>query len=483
MKRKQSLLEQTRVQLEASSDVVFQPFRVPPFNCQLAYINSIVNTRLLVESIMSPLLRASSDTPDDHRWLEQIESRSFFSLDYQRSTDQKEIADAILSGHAAFFCDGLPAVLLFPLTQYERRSVPESSNEVVVVGPQQAFIEDLEVNMSLLRHIVKHPDFTVKSFQIGAYTQCVVNLVYIQGLCRQELVDEIHSRLERINVDGVLGMNYLAEFIEEVPYSPFPQYQYTERPDTVAASLLEGRITLLQDGTPYALILPVTFFTLMQSAEDYYQRFHFASFIRLVRLFFILISFLLPSLYVAITTFHPEIVPTSLLITVAAARENIPFPALIEALIMELTFEGLREAGIRIPKPLGQTVSIIGGIVIGQAAVAAGIVSAPLVIVVSITGIASFIVPHFELSLAFRLLRFPFLIMGGTLGILGVIVSSYLVYLYMVNLRSFGVPYMQPLAPFIWRDLKDTFVRLPMFVMKQRPSSYGSPNKRRQGSR
>ncbi|WP_020615037.1 spore germination protein [Paenibacillus daejeonensis] len=481
MKRKISLLEKTRLELEKSADVVFQPFKIGPFSCQLVYIQSIVNTKALVEGIISPLIRASAADPYDNSWLEQIERRSFFALDYKRSSDQVEVVDAVLSGYAVLFCDALPTSMLFPLTQYEKRSVPESSNEVVVVGPQRAFTEDIEVNMSLLRNIIKHPDLTVKTCEIGRYTKSKINIVYIEGLCRQELVDEIDKRLGAIELDGVLGMNYLAEFIEEMPYSPFPQYQYTERPDSVASTLIEGRLTIIQDGTPYALILPVTFFSLVQSAEDYYQRFHAASFIRLVRLLFILISFLLPSLYVAITTFHPEIVPTSLLITVAAARENIPFPALIEALIMELTFEGLREAGIRIPKPLGQTVSIIGGIVIGQAAVAAGIVSAPLVIVVSITGIASFIVPHYELSLAFRLLRFPILVLGGTLGILGVIVSLYLVYLYLVNLRSFGVPYMQPFAPFIWKDIKDTFIRVPVFLMKERPSSYGSPNRRRQG--
>ena len=207
----------------------------------------------------------------------------------------------------------------------------------------------------------------------------------------------------------------------------------------------------------------------MQSSEDYYQRFHSATFIRLIRLLFAIVAFLLPSAYVAVTTFHPEIIPTNLLITIASARENIPFPALVEALLMEITFEGLREAGIRIPKPLGQTVSIIGGIVVGQAAVQAGIVSAPLVIIVSITGIASFIIPHFELGLAFRLLRFPVLIMGGTLGLFGVVISVYLIYWYMVSLRSFGVPYMQPFAPFVLRDLKDTFIRVPWFRMKKEP--------------
>jgi spore germination protein KA len=243
---------------------------------------------------------------------------------------------------------------------------------------------------------------------------------------------------------------------------------------------MEGRIGIIQDGTPTAMIAPTSFFTMLQSSEDYYQSFYAASWIRIVRFLFSIISMILPSLYVAITTFHPQIIPPNLLITIASARENIPFSALTEALIMELTFEALREAGTRIPKPVGQTVSIIGGIVIGQAAVQAGIVSAPMVIVVSITGIATYIIPHYELGLTFRLLRFPLLIMGGTMGLLGVYITAFLIYGHVANLRPLGSPYLQPVAPLVIQDWKDTLARFPSNLLKKRSSLYTDRNKRRQ---
>ncbi|WP_418041304.1 MULTISPECIES: spore germination protein [Paenibacillus] len=476
----ETILGQLKQRLTGISDIVYQPLQIGPVGGFLIYIQSIVDTVTMREAIIKPLLEKVSHHEVEPLFLSHVISGEFFSLETNRSDSVEQLVDDIVSGKAALYLEGLSGMLSFSIQDYQKRSVPESTNEVVIVGPQEAFIEDINVNMSLLRHKIKHPDFKLVKFTIGKYTKTEVYVLYIEGLCKPDILENVLSSLGEIDMDSSLGVSYLSEFLEEHPLSPFPQYQYTERPDTVAAALVEGRIGVMQDGTPFSLLLPVTFFSLMQSSEDYYQRFHSASFIRIIRLLFSIIAFLLPSIYVAVTTFHPEIIPTNLLITIAAARENIPFPALVEAIIMEITFEGLREAGIRIPKPLGQTVSIIGGIVIGQAAVQAGIVSAPLVIVVSITGIAAFIIPHFELGLAFRLLRFPVLLMGGSLGLFGVVISIYLIYWYMVSLRSFGVPYMQPFAPLVLRDFKDTFVRVPWFRMKKRTKAYAADNETRQ---
>ncbi|MEC0127949.1 spore germination protein [Paenibacillus pabuli] len=477
---KDNIYEQVKARLLGVADMIYQPFQVGPFHCELIYIQSIVDTPTMREAIIKPLLEEASRNEMDPLFITRVMTGSFFTLNSHHSESAEAIVDDIVSGNAALYIEGISGMIHFALQNYQRRSVPESTNEVVIVGPQEAFIEDVHVNMSLLRHKIKHPDLKMIKFTIGKYTKTEVFVVYIQGLCTADILENVLESLGNIDMDSSLGVSYLSEFLEDHPLSPFPQYQYTERPDTVAAALVEGRIGVMQDGTPFSLLLPVTFFSLMQSSEDYYQRFHSASFIRIIRLLFAFIAFLLPSFYVAVTTFHPEIIPTNLLITIASARENIPFPALIEALIMEVTFEGLREAGIRIPKPLGQTVSIIGGIVIGQAAVQAGIVSAPLVIVVSITGVAAFIIPHFELGLAFRLLRFPVLFMGGTLGLFGIVISIYLIYWYMVSLRSFGVPYMQPFAPLVLRDIKDTIVRVPWFLMKKRPAAYVDTDEERQ---
>ncbi|MEK3671622.1 spore germination protein [Paenibacillus sp. FSL R10-2771] len=476
-----NILELIKEQLTDCSDAVYQSIHVYGHACMLIYIPAIVDMLSLQEFVASPLKSEANSEPDWLQFMERLDRGSAFAIPYMKAFHPDRAVELIVSGNPVLCIEGLPYVYYFEITQYQKRAVSESQNELVVIGPQEAFIEDVQTNLSLLRHKIKHADLKTKHFSIGRYTKTDVYLVYIEGLCKPEILAEMEEKLNNLSVDGILGISYLAEHMRQGHFSPFPIYQYTERPDSVAASLMEGRISILQDGTPSALLAPVTFFALLQSSEDYYQNFYAGSWIRLVRFFFSLISMILPSLYVAITTFHAQIIPSNLLITIAAARENIPFSALTEALLMELTFEALREAGTRIPKPVGQTVSIIGGIVIGQAAVQAGIVSAPMVIVVSITGIASYIIPHLELGLTFRLLRFVLLILGGTMGLIGVFIAVFIIYGHLANLKSFGTPFLQPVAPLVLEDWKDTVVRVPSQYMTERSSSYTDrKNKRRQ---
>lgn len=475
------ILELIKEQLTDCSDAVYQSINVYGHSCMLIYIPSIVDTLRLQEFISSPLKSESNSKPDWPNFMERLDHGSAFAIPYIKAYQPDKAAELIVSGNLVLCIEGLPYVYYFEITQYQKRAVSESQNELVVTGPQEAFIEDIQTNLSLLRHKIKHADLKTKHFSIGKYTKTDVYVVYIEGLSNLEILAKIEEELNNLSVDGILGISYLSEHLRQGNLSPFPIYQYTERPDSVAASLMEGRIGIMQDGTPLALLVPTTFFALLQSSEDYYQSFYAGSWIRLVRLFFSLLSMILPSLYVAITTFHAQIIPSNLLITIASARENIPFSALTEALIMELTFEALREAGTRIPKPVGQTVSVIGGIVIGQAAVQAGIVSAPMVIVVSITGIASYIIPHIELGLTFRLLRFLLLILGGTMGLIGVFVAIFVIYGHLANLKSFGTPYLQPVAPLVIEDWKDTLFRFPSQYMTKRTTSFTDrKNKRRQ---
>ncbi|WNS46880.1 spore germination protein [Paenibacillus sp. MMS20-IR301] len=475
------MLEMIKEQLQECSDAVYQSINVYGHACMLIYIPSIVDTLSLQEFVASPLKSEANSEPDWPHFMERLDHGTAFAIPYIKAYHPDRVVELIVSGNPVLCIEDLPYVYYFEIAHYQKRAVSESQNELVVIGPQEAFIEDIQTNLSLLRHRIKHADLKTKHFSIGKYTKTDVYLVYIEGLYKPEILAYMEKQLDDLSVDGILGISYLAEHMNQGKFSPFPVYQYTERPDSVAASLMEGRIGILQDGTPSALLTPVTFFALLQSSEDYYQSFYAGSWIRLVRLFFSLISMILPALYVAITTFHSQIIPSDLLITIASARENIPFSALTEALIMELTFEALREAGTRIPKPVGQTVSIIGGIVIGQAAVQAGIVSAPMVIVVSITGIASYIIPHLELGLTFRLLRFVLLVLGGTMGLIGVFIAVFIIYGHLVHLRSFGTPYLQPVAPLVLEDWKDTLFRFPSQYMKNRSSSFTDRrNKRRQ---
>ncbi|MEK8127148.1 spore germination protein [Paenibacillus filicis] len=370
-----------------------------------------------------------------------------------------ETVEHILAGDVALLLDGLPEVLVIHERHWEKRSIEEPATEAVIRGPREGFQESLGTNISLIRRRLKTPSLKMEEVKVGRLSNTEIAIVYLEGIADKALVREVKERIGRIKIDAILESGYIEELIEDHALSPFPQVLVTERPDRVVGNLLEGKVAIIIDNTPFVLLVPGTFFELLQSPEDYYQRYFIASSIRMLRLLAVISSLLLPSLYIALTTFHHEMIPTMLLISIASARETVPFPAFVEALLMEVAFEGLREAGVRLPRPVGQAVSIVGALVIGQAAVAAGIVSSPLVIIVSMTGIASFIFPSFQLGLAFRLLRFPMMIAAAALGLYGILMLLLMLLLHMLHLRSFGVPYMTPLAPLRMEELQDVIIR------------------------
>ncbi|MFC5653296.1 spore germination protein [Paenibacillus solisilvae] len=391
-----------------------------------------------------------------------------------------QITDAVngvLKGNVAILADGESSALLAEISGFETRSIEEPQAEHVVRGPREGFTESLGINLTLLRRKIRSPRLKMKKLTLGEVSQTDVVIAYIEGIAKDSVVEEVRKRVERIQIDGLIDSGYLEEFIQDQPFSPFPQVQNTERPDVVAASLLEGKVAIIMDGTPFALILPVTFWSFLQSAEDYYEHFLIMSAIRMIRYILLVSSLILPSVYVAATTFHPQLIPTLLLLSIAAAREGNPFPAVVEALLMEFMFEALREAGIRLPKAIGPTVSIVGALVIGEAAVRAGIVSAPMVIVVSITGIASFVVPRYNFGAALRLLRFPILILAGTLGFYGISLFLIALLSHLVNLRSVGVPYFSPFAPqFPKQFIKEVLIRAPHWSRYKRPKEFVDEN-------
>lgn len=308
---------------------------------------------------------------------------------------------------------------------------------------------------------------------VGELTRTEVAVAYLEQIANADVVQEIRSRIQRIQIDGVLESGYIEQLIEERSFSPFPQYLVTERPDYIVSALLEGRVAILTDGTPFVISGPMTFWGFLQAGEDYYDRVLFANMIRFIRLILLMAALLLPSIYVALTTFHQQMIPTKLLLSIAAAREGVPFPALVEALLMEGTFEALREAGVRLPKQIGQAVSIVGGLVVGQAAVQAGIVSAPMVIVVSLTGIASFTIPRYNFSFAFRILRFPMILLAGMFGLYGITAGLLCILIHLAGLSSLGVPYLFPVSPVTFQGLKDAIFRAPLWTMYFRPQTEG----------
>jgi spore germination protein len=460
------------------SDIVFRPFLAGKTKAYLLFVDGFIDS-LSIE--MHGIRQLIEELESERITADIIKERvvSISSVDETPKLD--EVVSNVLKGNSVLLVDGVTKGIIFDAKGGNRRGVSEPTTESVIRGPREGFTETLRANTALVRHKIRSNRLKILSKDIGEETKTGIAILYVEGLAAPELVDEVLSRLDRIKIDGILESGYIEEFIEDSPWSTFPQVQNTERPDTVAANLLEGRVAIIVDGTPFVLILPATFWQFFQSSEDYYSRFHIYTFLRLLRVFFLFIAMTLPGIYVAVTTYHQEMIPTSLLFSIAASREAIPFPMFVEALIMEVSFEALREAGVRLPQVVGQAVGILGALVIGSAAVEAGIVSAPTVIVVSITGIASFTIPRYNMSMSIRMLRFPLMILGGMFGLFGVALGTLVVLTHLCKLRSFGIPYFWPLAPLSFKSLKDVLVRVPWWAMDRRPSQLVKEDITRQG--
>lgn len=466
----ESRVQWLKEQLFHCSDAVFRQFTIRNGqDCTLIYLRGMTDQTTIQDVIIRGLLNYDPSKDGDLVHF-LFEEKAISVSQIQIVTDTSEAMSTVLNFGIALIVEGEHRMMTFPsATSFSTRAIEEAPNESVIRGPREAFIENLDTNLTMVRRRLKSKSFKTEEMTMGSVTNTRFVIAYIDGICKPELIRELKRRLSYLEIDSVLGSSTIEETIEDSPFSPFPQVEYTERPDIVSASLLEGRVAIIVDGSPSAIIAPVTLAMLMQTAEDYYQRYIAATWIRWIRYLFLLVSLLLPSLYIAITTFHPEMIPYKLLMTIAAAREIVPFPAFVEAFIMELAFEALREASIRIPKSIGQAVSIIGALIIGTAAVQAGIVSAAMVIIVSLTGIASFIIPHFDLGLTVRLLRFPIMALASILGLFGITCGLIIIYIHLLNLKSFGMPYLSPFTPLTRADLNDTLFRAPWWAMRNRP--------------
>ncbi len=447
------------------SDVVVREFEIEPnIPALILFVDGLVNTELLNETMKSLMLLGGGETA-----IERITGKILPVSQTQVADNYGDLLISVLSGDTALLVEGNAKTVLLGIRGTEKRSVGEPETETVVRGPKEGFVESLRTNTSMVRRKLKTPRLKMKSMTIGKESNTNIVVCYLDDLAMPSLVEEVTKRLELIHIDAILESGMIEELIQDNAYSPFPQMQYTERPDVIASALLQGRVAIIIDGTPFALVVPFVFMQIMQASEDYYERFQIGTLLRLLRYTFLFLSLTTPALYVAITTYHQDLLPTTLMLSIAASREAIPFPAVVEAFIMEITFEALREAGIRLPKAVGSAVSILGALVVGQAAVQAGIVSAPIVIVVSITGIASFTIPRYNGAIAIRMLRFPILIAGAVFGFYGIFFSLMILLGHLANLRSFGVPYLSPFGPMSAGDFKDALFRAPWWALKKRP--------------
>ncbi|MGP0585103.1 spore germination protein [Paenibacillus timonensis] len=456
----QKNLEGLRELLGNSSDVVFRQL-LPSGHTQVAivYIEGLIDSQRLQQDVIRPILEASSDEKATPSRLKDavINVGSLSSV-----TTYEDTCDGLLSGQALILIDGYAEGVLVSVPGLEERAIAESKAHPIIRGPQDSFTEAIRTNTSLVRHRVKDARVRVHSIQAGGKTKTDLALMYMHGLADQQLVSELIERLSNLRVDRVLEGEYIEETLnKDNKLTIFPMMYNTDRPDTIAAGVLEGRIALFIDGTPFVLLAPTLFVDFLQSAEDNYQSYLYGSVTRLLRYLCLLICLLAPALYIALTTYHQDLIPTVLLLNLMAQREGVPFPAFLEALIMEVVFEILREAGLRMPRTIGQAVSIVGSIVIGQAAVEAGIVSTVMVVVVAITAISSFAIPSYSMSIPIRMLRFGFMAIASTLGIYGLTVAFIMLVVHLSGLHSFGIPYLSPFAPFKARKQADAILRFP----------------------
>jgi len=443
--------------------------------CANIYISSLVDRKIL-NSLSSELNRLKFELNNTGAGVDFDTLMSHISGlgESKKGIDYFTLYDDLLSGNTVFMVNGCSSFFSVATNTDEGRAISEPTSQTTIRGPKDSFNEKISSNILLIRRRIKNKDLKVENLSVGNVTKTSISLMYINKIAKDEIVQEIRARLGKIEIDGVLEGAYIVELIKDDRYSLFPTFLNSEKPDSVAAAILEGKVAILIDGTPYVLTAPALMFEFLQVSEDYYHHFIVASVLRFSRYVALFLTLLVPSIYISITTFHQEMLPTILLINIAAQREGVPFPALMEALLMEFTFEILREGGIRMPRATGAAISIVGALVLGEAAVEAGIISAVMVIVVSITAIASFAIPNYEMSNAIRTVRFALMLLAGALGLYGVFMGLIILVFHLCKIKSITVPYLTPIAPRVKGGYKDTFFRFPLWKLKYRPVGISS---------
>ncbi|MFF2093188.1 spore germination protein [Paenibacillus sp. NPDC058174] len=475
-------VEQLRHDLGESDDVIVREIPYDgknTFAAAVVYIDGMSDSVIINQYILDVLIgnmRGIHDPGLEDRPLEGDQTALARELligvgSIRTVSDMGSFYRCLLSGEAVILLEGSDCAYSADIRQWKSRDISESTNQTSIRGPRESFNETLRTNTALVRRKIKDPRLRLETYAIGTVTKTDVTMMYIKGIAKTSVIDTARSRLKAIQIDSILDSGYIEELVEDGKYSVFPTVYNTELPDSVASQLLEGKVAILVDGTPNVLLVPTQFVSFFQSTEDYYQRSIYASLLRLLRFMSFFISLLFPSLYIAITTFHRDMLPTSLLISLAAQREGVPFPAFVEAFAMEVTFEILREAGLRMPRAIGQAVSVVGTLVIGQAAVEAGIVSAAMVIVVAVTAISTFTVPAYSMSIPVRILRFVFMMVAASFGLFGIIMAFFVLLLHLCSLRSFGEAYMAPISPLESVEMDDSLLRLPRWLQFKRPKT------------
>ncbi|MFT3952568.1 MAG: spore germination protein [Oscillospiraceae bacterium] len=452
-----------------SGDLVIHEFWYDDkrYHAALFFIDGLVNTDIITQSVLRPLLENSSAMAARgiHAQPAQVKELVLCSGDVTEDESVSKLMDGLLSGNTVLVFEHYEKGLLISTKGWEKRAVSEPETESVVRGPREGFVENLRTNTALMRRKIKSPLLRMEQLVVGEKTKTDVCLCYLDTVVKPEVVALVRERISAIKTDAILDSGYIEEFIEDRPFSIFPTISYTEKPDVAAAKVLEGRVAIIADGSPFVLTAPMLFTESFQTSEDYSVRYFYASFNRLLRFFAYFITVFGPAMYLALTTFHQELIPSTLLFTITKAREGTPFPAFLEALVLVISFEILREAGIRLPHPVGQAISIVGALVMGDAAVSAGLVGAPMVITIAITAVSGFAIPAHADSIL--ILRLAAMVCATLLGGFGITVAALAMMIHLGSIKSFGVDYFDGLT--VSRNQEDKLVRMPQWFIKKRP--------------
>lgn len=464
------------------STVIFRRFQnrfMPEIRCCIVFIEGMIDFRHINMQIIEPIMEQDlRNLSLSAGLLEEVKSKVLPVTDVEESADLEKILQSVCYGNTVFLLEGYDTALLIESKGWEVRAVTEPESGKVIRGPREGFTEHVITNISLIRRRIKNNNLKFKFMQLGKQTNTTVCITYIEGIAMENVLAELERRLSKIDIDGILDSGYIQELISDAPLSTFPTVGYTERPDVVVARMLEGRIAVIVDGSPFVLTVPHILVENIQVNEDYYDHFIFGSFNRFLRAVASIATISIPAIYLALVTYHQEMIPTQLLISLSASLEGVPLPTSLSLIIMLIIFDILREAGARMPTAVGQTVNIVGTLVLGQAAVEAHLVSAPVIIVTAISGITTLIVPTLIESLV--LLRLFLLILASVLGLYGYFIGIILIYLHLMSIRSFGVPYMMSVTRIKNHDGQDAWVRAPWWTMTLRPKIIGARNLVRQ---
>ncbi len=463
-----------------NKDIILREFTVAgKFRAFIAFIDGMVDRITINEFILRPLLSKESLDAAEGCSLEYILEKVLETNQAVKKTEPDEVIYEILQGNTCLYVDGCNFYLSSETKGYDKRSVEKPQTEGVVRGAQEGFNENLRTNITLIRKIIKNKDLSTEFVKIGDRNNNLCAILYIKGLTNPAIVHEVKRRIGNLKTDFIAGSGMLEQFIEENSWSLVPTILSTERPDRTASHLVEGKVVIIAEGTPFALVVPVSLLTMFHTPEDTVLRWQYGTLLRIIRLFATFIAVFAPGLYVAITNFHREMIPTDLLIAIAKARENVPFPTIIEVLLMEISFELIREAGIRIPGIIGNTIGIIGALILGQAAVQANLVSPVMIIIVAITGLGNFAIPDFSVAFAARIYRIIFIILGASLGFYGISLGIVALTTILACTKSFGVPLLSFIAPKV-RSINDMILRKPVWMQERRPDNVNPLDETRQ---